>query len=130
MDSFQFLVGNNLSPRFFVFSSEYISAISGLQEELYDLECDPHEHINLLHPIARHPLRFGWTQHDMAKHEASYSYNEELLERKLTEYREIIGEIWSEGFMHYLRQKDALMHQQLHMLKKNSINTLMSGLVR
>ncbi len=69
------------------------TAITGSQEELYDLLSDPGENRNLLNDFARHPLRYDWTLEDIKVFDEP-SYKSEYLENKTKMFRKRMCDIW------------------------------------
>jgi len=80
------------------------TALAGKQEELYDLSSDPGEHRNLLHDIARNPLRVEWNSDDVGATWDCFSYNSDELESVLVSMRSRVAKIWVEGFTERLME--------------------------
>jgi hypothetical protein len=84
------------------------TAVTGRQEELYDLKADPHENRNLLYDIAKHPLRYDWNQQDMASFSGTYlfKYDREFLNEKANVLKRRISRIWINDFISILNDKN------------------------
>ena len=90
------------------------TAITGLQEELYDLRVDPGENRNLLNDVARCPLRVEWNAANLQqpKHR-KFGYNDDLIRTNVRELRSIISDIWVSGFLPLLSSLDPAIKADL-----------------
>ncbi|MCK5707851.1 MAG: sulfatase-like hydrolase/transferase [Candidatus Aureabacteria bacterium] len=75
------------------------TAITGKQEELYDLKSDPLENRNLLNDISRHPLQFI---HNIKNVSVSgfdvFRYEQKYIDKKANHLRNKISKIWLKDF--------------------------------
>lgn len=94
----------------------WMTSVTGLQEELYDIETDPGEARNLLRNVARHPLRFEWTRDDMSAFEKIHAYNETYLKEVLPVMRRVMADIWSSGLLAHLAKRDSHVWQEANKL--------------
>jgi hypothetical protein len=84
------------------------TAVTGRQEELYDLTWDPGEHRNLLFDRAQHPVRHDWNLQSWWQETPDsnpfddYDINE--LARTLETLRGHVAGIWVDGFLSNLSQ--------------------------
>ncbi len=95
----------------------WATALTGLQEELYDLRQDPNEARNLLADRGRHPLRSDWNAEQIREAlGGQYGYDESLLVEQLRRGRAGIAKIWTEGL---LRRLDELRPQLAERLRES-----------
>jgi hypothetical protein len=84
------------------------TAVTGLQEELYDLRVDPGECRNLLLDRAIHTMRTDWNAECLwnSAPDAKFGYASETIAAALAPLRDAIAAIWSEGLLRQLRAHD------------------------
>jgi hypothetical protein len=89
------------------------TAVTGLQEELYDLASDVGEYRNLLYDISRHPLRYGFNISSNALRSGVFSYDRNLIRDKLRSLRAEIAKIWSINMLNHIYMKFPEQYQNL-----------------
>ncbi len=90
------------------------TAVTGLQEEFYDLSIDPGENRNLLNDVARCPLRVEWNFDNLqSPGHRKFGYNDALLRPQIRELRETIANIWVYGFVPLLWAMDPVTKADL-----------------
>jgi len=70
------------------------TAVSGCQEELYDLKIDPGENRNLLHDVSKHPLLDTWNKKNMPTSVYYHEYEEVMLTVIIENLRKKVADIW------------------------------------
>jgi hypothetical protein len=82
------------------------TAVTGRQEELYDLDWDPGEHRNLLLDRSQHPVRGDWNVQNLwqewAEENPFDDYEKADLTRTLDIMRGHIAGIWIDGFLNVM----------------------------
>ena len=81
------------------------TAVTGRQEELYDLSRDPGEHRNLLFDRAQHPIRPDWNTSNVSDIVAMRDdYRQDELLAIANRMRSQIAVVWLDGFLSHLSQ--------------------------
>lgn len=97
------------------------TAVTGLQEELYDLRYDPTESRNLLADKGEHPLRSDWNSDSIRESlGGQYGYDQKMIITQLRRGRRGIADAWSRGFLKQLgRQFPQVVEQIEDLLRKS-----------
>ncbi len=98
------------------------TAVTGLQEELYDLRYDASESRNLLFDKAEHPLRSDWNSDCLYQSlGGQYSYEKEALVQQLNRGRKLIAQAWNAPFVEQVgRQVPGVSPQLAELFAKSS----------
>jgi len=107
------------------------TAVTGCQEELYDLDWDPGEHRNLLMDRSQHPIRADWNCQNLWQEWHPYStvfnandsfddYDADEIARTHKHLRTQIASVWGDGLIKFfechINKLNNSMHDQFYNL--------------